>query len=61
MKPTVSLSNTGPQFGSCQRFVRVSSVAKSLFAAKTFAPVSEFMSLLLPAFVEPMSETVRRS
>ena len=33
MKPTVSLSSTGPQSGSCQRRVRVSSVAKSLSSA----------------------------
>ena len=33
IKPTVSERSTGPQLGSIQRRVRVSSVANSLFAA----------------------------
>ena len=51
MKPTVSLNSTGPQPGNCQRRVRVSSVANSLFSASTSAPVSAFISVLLPALV----------
>ena len=51
MKPTVSLSKIGPQPGSIQRRVRVSSVAKSLSAASTPAPVRVFIRVLLPALV----------
>ncbi len=51
MNPTVSLNSTGPQPGSCQRRVRVSSVANSLSSASTSAPVSTLSSVLLPALV----------
>ena len=51
MNPTVSLSKTGPQFGSVHLRVLVSSVAKSLSSARTLALVSEFISVLLPALV----------
>ena len=47
----VADSSTGPQPGSCQRRVRVSSVANSLSSASTPAPVSAFISVLLPALV----------
>ena len=42
MNPTVSLSSTGPQPGSCQRRVRVSSVANNRSLVKTSAPVRAF-------------------
>ncbi len=51
MKPTVSLSSTGPQPGSCQRRVRVSSVANRASSTYTSAPVKAFKSVLLPALV----------
>ena len=51
MNPTVSLNSTGPQPGSCQRRVRVSSVANRASCTNTSAPVSAFISVLLPAFV----------
>ena len=51
MKPTVSVSSTWPQSLIGHLRVRVSSVENSLFSASTPAPVSAFISVLLPALV----------
>ena len=47
----VARAAPAPSWAACQRRVRVSSVANSLSAASTPAPVRAFISVLLPAFV----------